>query len=155
MLNISSEPIKQSIGCFVHLQAEGRDRSPMLLATVVGCHYFQVFGAAWDGSKVCIDPLCSPVSLLFVPRDPNYGVSKTARLLSAMCSTVDELKKYYECPQRDRTIQKKGPYFCQDLHDMKQMGRPKWLFEAKHNGENVVYFSRKSTKAITDEETTW
>ena len=91
----SSEPTAQNIGYFVHLQkGQQQDRAPMLLATVVGCHHFQVFGAAWNGSVVCIDPLCSPVSLLFVSRDPNHGVSKTAlaRLLSAMCFTVDELK---------------------------------------------------------------
>ena len=106
----------------------------MLLATVVGCHYFQVFGAVWNRNVVCIDPLCSPVSFLFVPRDPNHGVSKTARLLSAMCSTVDELKKYYECPRKII----RGPYFCQDLDDMEEMEGLNWLFVAKRNGKDVV-----------------
>ena len=106
----------------------------MLLATVVGCHHFQVFGAVWNGSVVCIDPLCSPVYFLFLPRDPNHGVSKIARVLSAMCSTVDELKKYYECPRKII----KGPYFCQDLDDMKKMEVLNWLFVAKRNGKDVV-----------------
>ena len=88
-----SRAIAQNISYFVHLQKRLHrtlvilyicKSVPMLLATVVGCHYFQVFGAVWNGSVVCIDPLCSPVSFLFVPRDPNHGVSKTARLLSAV-----------------------------------------------------------------------
>jgi hypothetical protein len=55
-----------------------KGRSPMLLVSVVGSHYFQVFGALWNGAKVCVDPLSDPVSLLFVRRDPRRGVSKVA-----------------------------------------------------------------------------
>ena len=80
---------------FLHLQSGHNHRSPMLLLTVIGCHFWQVFGAAWNGSKVCINPLCSPVSLLFVPHDPRVQVARTARVLAAIASTVDELKKYY------------------------------------------------------------
>ena len=58
---ISTEPVAQNNAYFVHLQREVVSRAPMLLATVVGCHYFQVFGAAWDGSSLCVDPLCPPV----------------------------------------------------------------------------------------------
>ena len=47
-------------------------------------------------------------------------------------------KKYYKCPKMSRTTQNKGPYFCQDLDDMKQMGESKWLFNANCNGEDVV-----------------
>ena len=50
----------------------------MFLVSVVGCHYPQVFGAAWDGNSVCVDPLCSPLSLLYVPHDPNNGIKKVA-----------------------------------------------------------------------------
>ena len=57
----------------------------MLLISVVGCHYLQVFGAVWFRAKcVCMDPLASPLSLLYVPRDPTYGVSKVARVLAAI-----------------------------------------------------------------------
>ena len=58
------------------------------LGSVVGCHYLQVFGAVWNGAKcVCIDPLCSPFSMLFVPCDPNHSVSKLARLLYVIDKT--------------------------------------------------------------------
>ena len=55
-----------------------------------------MFGAAWDGDKrVCVDPLSSPVSLLFVPRDPNHGVSKVAKLLFAMNRAISDLRSHY------------------------------------------------------------
>ena len=69
----------------------------MLLISVVGCHYLQVFGAVWNGDHICVDPLCSPVSLLFVPRNPNGGVAKVARVLAAIKSTVTKLQQYHEC----------------------------------------------------------
>ena len=48
---------------------------------------------------VCVDPLYSPVSLLFVPRDPVKGLSKLARLLSVMDKTMNELVvEYYHKP---------------------------------------------------------
>ena len=68
----------------------------MLLANVVGCHHLQVFGVTWNGGRcMCVDPLYSPVSLLFVPRDPVKGVSKLARLLSVMDKTMNELVVEY------------------------------------------------------------
>ena len=36
----------------------------MLLISVVGCHYFQVFGSTSNGDDLCVDALCS---LPFVP----------------------------------------------------------------------------------------
>ena len=65
--HITSEPHAQNLAYGVHLHQDPdlhQDRAPF----VVGCHHFQVFGAAWHGSKVYSDPLCSPGSLLFVPR---------------------------------------------------------------------------------------
>ena len=38
---ISTEPVAQNNAYFVHLQREVVSRAPMLLATVVGCHYFR------------------------------------------------------------------------------------------------------------------
>lgn len=94
---ITSDPILQN---FLHLQLGHNHHSPMLLLTVIGCHFWQVFGAAWNGSNVCIDPLCSPVSLLFVPRDPRVQIARTACVPAAIASTVDELKKYYSDSKR-------------------------------------------------------
>ena len=70
----------------------------MLLVSVVGIHYLQVFGAAWNKAKVCVDPLSEPVSLFFVQYDPLYGVSEVARVLSAVASTIEELNKCYSDP---------------------------------------------------------
>ena len=55
--NISSEPNQQNQAYFVHLKASDRGCSPLLLVTVVGCHHMQVFGAVWNGSHICVDPL--------------------------------------------------------------------------------------------------
>lgn len=41
---ITSDLNNQNIGYFVHLQAPCKDeRAPMLLVSLIGCHYFQVF----------------------------------------------------------------------------------------------------------------
>ena len=54
LLGISSELVAQNQSYFVHMQKDQvRDRAPMLLVTVVGCHFLQVFGAAWNGGMVC------------------------------------------------------------------------------------------------------
>ena len=113
-------------------------RAPMLLVTVVGCHFLQGFGAAWNGGMVCHDPLCSPVSLLFVPCDPNHAVSKPAHVLAALHSTVEKLKEYYSHPLMERTILNKGPYFNLNGLEYKKQMEVKWLFEAQFNGEDVV-----------------
>ena len=82
----SSCPNRQNITYFIYMKKGKTGRSPMLLVSVVGCHYLQVFGAAWDREKrACVDPLSSPVSLLFVPRDPSYGVTKVAKVREAKC----------------------------------------------------------------------
>ena len=73
----------------------------MLLVNIVGCHHLQVFGVTWNGERcMCVDPLYSPVSLLFVPRDPVKGVSKLARLLSVMDNT--RVVEYYHKPTEER-----------------------------------------------------
>ena len=83
----------QNMGYYIHFQSElDTERAPMLLVSVVGCHYLQVFGATWNEGCVCIDPLCTPVSLLYVPRDPLDGITKTAHVLAAiLCTPVSLL----------------------------------------------------------------
>ena len=84
--------------------------SPVLLVNIVGCHYLQVFGAVWNGERcACFDSFCSPVSLLFVPCDPNSGVSKLARLLSVLDKTMGELENYFSS-ERETNTDRKGPY---------------------------------------------
>jgi len=58
----TADAVKQNHGYFVQLQVQGTGKSPVLLISVIGCHYLQVFGATWYGDSVCVDPLCSPVS---------------------------------------------------------------------------------------------
>ena len=102
-LSNSACPVTQNNAYFIHFKNGQKDRFPMLLVSVVGCHYLQVFGAVWNGQRcVCIDPLCSTISLVFVPCDPNNGVPKLARLLSVINKTMGELTKYYDKPIEDR-----------------------------------------------------
>ena len=132
-----SDAVAQNNAYFVHLKKGESGRSPMLLVSVVGCHYFQVFGAAWNGGVVCVDPLCPPVSLLYVPHDPTSGILKTARVLAAMHFTVSKLTDYYS-PQEDK--QPQGPYFNSsgDLKSIKQFGESTRMFEAKLFDEDVI-----------------
>ena len=145
MCGISSEPNKQGIGYFVHFKSGESGRSPMLLVSVVGCHYFQVFGAVWNGCHICVDPLSEPISLLPVPRDPNCGVEVVARVLAALSSTLDALIEFYS----DRDDVEKGPYFqsCSSgtLQNMKKLNvNVEWVFEASCAGKEVVVkFVRK------------
>ena len=71
--------------------------------------------------------LCSPVSLLFVPRDPNYGVSKLAHLLSVLDKTMGD--------------DSRGPYWTDNgrlEYKGKLLTSNKWLFEATFDGEKKV-----------------
>ena len=144
----SACPVRQNNAHFIHLKKGGNDRSPMLLVSVVGCHYLQVFGAVWFGVKyACIDPLCSPLSLLYVPRDPNNGVSKVARLLAAIDLTTSKLVEYYGKSEEERVTNNRWPYWT-DSGRLQYEGRLvrtiKWLFEAKHSGKAnvIVKFAR-------------
>ena len=107
---------------------EDRSRSPMLLVAIIGTHYLQVFGSVWNGSKVCVDPLTRPLSLLFVPRHPNCGVADIAQVFAAIDSAILSLEAYYETPDYDA----KGPYYSCDTIDYRGcISGIKWLFSAK------------------------
>ena len=139
----NSDPIRDIKSSFIHLQKKLKgERAPMFFVAAIGCHCLQVFGAAWNGDSVCIDPLCSPVSLIFVPRDPTMLVTKTARVLAALASGVAGLKDYYSRTEKERMACNKGPYIgdCNSsrlvfLNEMKE--RP-WLFEARLDNREVV-----------------
>ena len=134
MKNISSDPFHQNIAYFILLQHIRRQRSPMLLVNVVGCHYLQVFGAVWNGDHVCVDPLCPPVSLLFVPRDPICGAARMARVLAAIKSTLSKLVQYHRCPDEFN----KGPYWHYKGLPYRQMSSIRWLFEADDGEQEIV-----------------
>ena len=129
----------ENIGYFIKFQKyHQQQRAPMFLVSAVGCHYIQVFGAAWDGDSVCVDPLCSPLSLLYVPHGPNNGIKKVAHLLHALATAVDELKNEYDKGMMQRT----GPYFKiyknTELKNMKTMAKKDRVFQATADGKSVV-----------------
>jgi len=121
----TSDPVQQNHAYFVHLQGEGTSKSAMLLVTVIGCHYLQVFGATWNGSEICVNPLCSLVSLLFVPRDPINGVAKVACVLIALDHAIQCLMDLYNSPEEQIS---KGPYF-------KDNGKLKYMRKMKEEVE--------------------
>ncbi len=141
--------VRQNNAYFVHMQKDHEDRSPMLLVSVIGCHYLQVFGAAWDGDYACVDPLSDPVSLLYVPQGPKHGVLKVARLLSSMDKTIRELSKYYVNLKSEdkRTGFIRGPYWNDNGNldydqtltiDGPQVFEFSWVFKAKSKTDGAV-----------------
>ncbi len=142
--NESGNAVQQNNVYFILMQkGHHEDRSPMLLVSVIGCHYLQVFGAAWDGKRACIDPLSDPVSLLYVPQDPKNGVLKVARLLSSMDKAIRELSEYYGKPQEERNRLNVGPYWNDNgnLLEYNQTSptiRPPWVFEAKYETDKAA-----------------
>lgn len=136
MVGITSEPMWENEAYYVHLQCGKPGRAPMLLVNCVGPHYIQIFGITWNGGSVCVDPLCSPLSLLYVPRDPTGGVAKVARLLYAYCETVTMLEEFVRNPP----IPIKGPYFTWNdkLTSIEKMTTKEWLFQAQYEDKMVV-----------------
>ena len=130
-------PNRQNIGHFMNFQAGQAGRSPMLLVSLADPHYFQVFGAVWNGDEVCVDPLSDPISLLSIPRDPRCGGEKLARVLAAINYTVEELKDYYKRQEDESTGGIKGPYPLDGIYDCKKFGDCEWLFEAKHGEDDI------------------
>ena len=47
----------------------------------------QVFGAAWDYGKLCMDPLSDPLSLLYVPCDTSVSGKGLANLTDKFVDT--------------------------------------------------------------------
>ena len=142
MKGITSEPNVQD-GYFIRLQSRsGLQRTPMLLINVVGCHYLQVFGAAWNGAgRISVDPLCSSVSLLVVSCNPVGGVEKTAHVFAAIDAALQKL--YRRALSNFRIKYSTGPYFrdCNlgNLTDVDNTLENKWLYEATTDGgEHVV-----------------
>ena len=132
----------QNIGYYIHLQKKytlSNEPAPMLLVSLVGCHYIQVFGAAWNNNGVCVDPLSPPVSLLFVPEDPNNGIRTVAQMLTALLHGAQDLKIHYSLPDEQR-CRCKWPYFDMNgrLQYIKQDSQKCRLFEAMCNEQKCV-----------------
>ena len=131
-------PNKRNIAYFLNFKAgeDDRCRSPMLLVAIIGAHYLQVFGSVWNGSKVCVDPLTRPLSLLFVPRDLDLdcGVAGIAQVFAAIDSAILRLEAYYKTPDYGA----KGPYYSCDTIDYRGcISGIKWLFSAKMDDDDV------------------
>ncbi len=142
-VGVSSCPVTQNHAYFMRIKTGTFDRSPMLLVSVVGCHYLQVFGAVWNGQKcICVDPLGSPVSLLFVPRDPHNGVLTLARLLSTVDGISHRLEEYYAKPEQERVENNRGPYWTDNgrlTYFRKLEENVNWLFvPTRDDGVEVV-----------------
>ena len=116
-------PNLQQCGYAIKLTANEQTRSPLLLMTVAGPDYFQVFGSAWNGDVLCIDPLMDPVSLLHVPHKQEGAAEKVARVLSATYVTAEKLG----CLSKEPTcMYTSAPYFeCPGLKYGKSVAR-KW-----------------------------
>lgn len=129
-------PNWQNVAYFVHItkdqrQGDSLPRNPMLLVSLCGCDYLQVFGASWHGGCVCVDPLSGPLSLLHVP-DNIESIEALARVLSALRATLDKLNSYND----DDTSH---PYFIDDskLTYVSQV-KDTYLFRAKYNTDSGV-----------------
>ena len=58
----------ETMGNFITFQRDHQQqRAPMFLASAVGCHYLQMFGAAWDGDSVCGSTVFSNFTSLCTP----------------------------------------------------------------------------------------
>ena len=92
------DAILQNTLYYVHAFREAPPHlNPMILITIVGCHFFQVFGAVFGpDDKILVDPLCDAISLLNVPHDPLHLDLKFASLLYSLKRTFAKLKRYYE-----------------------------------------------------------
>lgn len=85
-----SPNLQQTVYYLKIRQMDGKNH-PMLLLTIAGCEYFQVFGAVWWSDGICVDPLTDPLSLLFVPDRAEKDSEKVARVLHAMERTIVRL----------------------------------------------------------------
>ena len=77
-----SYPIVFCCNGWTYTHKNQRDCLPILLVSVVKCHNMQVFGASWNGSVICTDPL--PPSLQF----PLSMYHVTQQVMRAYCSLL-------------------------------------------------------------------
>lgn len=99
------------------------------VALLVHIYYMQVFGEVWNGSKLCVDPLTAPVSLLYVRRDPIHGVRSVAKVLQAIDNAIPRLKEYYCEGNIDKSS--KGPYYKTNEFEYINHFEQPWMFKAQ------------------------
>ena len=97
-----SEPVIENLGYDIHFQCNKEGHAPMFLVVMAGPYYMQVFGAAWDYGKLCMDPLSDPLSLLYVPCETSRSPVNLARVFNALSTLANELTQ--------TESQKGGPY---------------------------------------------
>lgn len=127
--------------CLYYVLAHRNDAKeqldPVLLISIAGCHYFQVFGAVFGpNNDVLYDPLSDATSLLNVAHDPLGIESKFARLLYSIRSTIDRLEEYYTS---SRTSCIRAPYYNQ---------KNIVYIQPIHKSERVWEANRSSTKVV-------
>ena len=132
------DAVLQNCLYYVHIYRNDQDEGldPMLLISMVGCHYFQVFGAVFGpNNDVLCDPLSDAISLLNVPIDPVGIESRFARLLYTIKRTISRLESYYGMPHT--TI--RAPYYNQKnikyIQPIYKSGR---IWKANMNDTKVV-----------------
>lgn len=138
-------PNLQQAGYFIKLRKKDHSSCPMLLISVVGPDYFQVFGATWNGDRVCVDPLTEPLSLLYVPHRTD-AIEKVARVLHAMDVTVKELS----------TQSSVHPYFTfnsrlkyiDNLQEKTCVWKAKMKSENSHEVDVIVKFSKRYGESV-------
>ena len=123
---VTSDPYTQLISDYIHFsKSEARDRSPMLLVSVVGCT-LQVYGAAWSRGRLCVDPLAT-VSLLHVSTDPLSRFKDVAHIFAGAQTFVDHLPSSTSGPQW-------GPYF---------VGFDEYSLKYTRNIQNEVFIAER------------
>ncbi len=146
-----SNPCIQNIAYFIKLKQGIAGTTPMLLIAMSGFSFMQVFGAAWNGDDLCVDPLSHPVPLLFVPSDPTETVSAVARMLHAIYVGIRELKVYYTDLSAKHI--RGGPYYIlsKEIKQTKNLQSKENCFEGMYNNSPVVVkFARSYGKLVQD-----
>ena len=143
----TGSPNYQNIGNYLHTckSEDPVGRHPILLVTIAGCDYFQVFGAVWNGrDKLCIDPLTPPMSLVLIPYESRKNIVQVARALSALETSIRPLADF-------ETTNQDGPYFDWDskLTDMTPIrGKPRVFRALKDSKKVVVKFVQQYGKEV-------
>ena len=84
-------PTLQQVGYAFALNNTDKKFGPLLLISLAGPEYFQVYGAAWYSDRMCIDQLTDPMSLLEEPHNQDASAEKLARVLFTIEVTIRKL----------------------------------------------------------------
>ena len=137
------DPITQNNLYFLHSHCGDEGLDPMLLLSMAGSHYCQVFGAVFGyDNQLLVDPLCDPISLLDVRDDPLDGESNVACLLHTLDAILPLLADYYYYAAVNQ-LSDRVPYYKQDeLKYVKPIGTRVWQTKNERNATVAVKFTR-------------